>query len=298
MDARHADALDNLGVALLDQDRLEEAAACHRRALEIRPGHAESYNRLGAVLLKQGNFDQAVTTIQEALRLQPDIAEYNFNLGKALHFQQRPDEAVAYYRRTLELKPDHAEAQASLSVVLTLLGKPEDAAACMQEALRLKANFPEAYCNLGEAQTQMGDFAGAEASYRQAARLDPCYMPPLAFLLGGRLPEADLEIIHQQIQRVPPLRNDQLCLFHAVLAHVYDARNEYAQAAHHAAKANAIDKIVRRDRGQAFDPGRMRGSTMWRSPPSRRNSSPASAAGGWSRRFRYLSSVCRVPGRR
>ena len=139
--------------------------------------------------------------------------------------------------------------------MLTLLGKPEDAAACMQEALRLKANFPEAYCNLGEAQTQMGDFAGAEASYRQAARLDPCYMPPLAFLLGGRLPEADLEIIHQQIQRVPPLRNDQLCLFHAVLAHVYDARNEYAQAAHHAAKANAIDKIVRRDRGQAFDPG-------------------------------------------
>jgi hypothetical protein len=41
---------------------------------------------------------------------------------------------------------------------------------------------------------------------------------------------------------------------HAGLAHVYDARKEYARAAYHAAEANALDKVVRRDRGQAFDP--------------------------------------------
>ena len=53
---------------------------------------------------------------------------------------------------------------------------------------------------------------------------------------------------------MPPLRNDDRCALHAGLAHVYDARKEYAKAAHHAAQANAIDKIIRRDRGQAFDP--------------------------------------------
>ena len=56
------------GFVLMDQDRLEEAAACHRQALEIRPGHAESHNRLGVVLAKQGKFDEAVASIQEALR--------------------------------------------------------------------------------------------------------------------------------------------------------------------------------------------------------------------------------------
>jgi tetratricopeptide (TPR) repeat protein len=254
LDARHAGALDNLGLNLMDQDRLEEAAACHRQALEIRPGHAESHNRLGAVLAKQGKHDEAVASIQEALRLQPDTPEYGFNLGRALRFKQRPGEAVACYRRALELRPDYADAHAELSVVLTLLGKPEEAAASMQEAVRLKPDFPEAYCNLAEAQSEMGDFAGAEVSYRQAARLDPRFTFTLPFLLGGRLPEADLEIVCQQVRRVPPLRNAHLCALHSGLVHVYDARKEYTQAAHHAAEANALDKIIRRDRGQAFDP--------------------------------------------
>ena len=123
----------------------------------------------------------------------------------------------------------------------------------MQAAVRLKPHFAEAYCNLGEAQSEMGDFAGAEASYRQAARLDPRFTFTLPFLLGGRLPEADLKTVCQQVQREPPLRNAHRSALHSGLVQVYDARKEYTQAAHHAAEANALDKIIRRDRGQAFD---------------------------------------------
>jgi tetratricopeptide (TPR) repeat protein len=253
LDARHAGTLDNLGLALMDLDRLEEAAACHRQALEIRPGHAESYSRLGAVLAKQGKHDQASARIREALRLQPDTAEYHFNLGKALHLHQKNGEAADCYRRALELRPDYADAHAALSIVLTLLGKPEEAVECMQEALRLKPNSAEAYNNLGEAQAEMGDFERAETSYREAARLDPRFTSSLGFLLRGRLPEADLEFLRQQLQSVPPLRRVDLCALHGGLVQVYDGRKEYAQAAHHAAQANAIDKAIRRDRGQAFE---------------------------------------------
>src|SRR5271166_6142331 len=73
-------------------------------------------------------------------------------------------------------------------------------------------------------------------------------------LLGGRLPEADIQIIHEQVQKVPPVRNDYLCALHAGLAYVYDARKKYAQAARHAAQAKAIDKIIRHDCGQTVDP--------------------------------------------
>jgi tetratricopeptide (TPR) repeat protein len=245
---------NNLGNALKGQGKLVEAAASYREALRLQPNFPFAHHNLGLVLAEQFKYTEAIERYREAIRLTPDVAEYHLNLGRALHFRRKTVEAVACYRRALELKPDYADAHADLGVVLTLLGKPEEAAACMQESMRLKPNFPEAYSNMGEAQSQMGDFAGAEASYRQAARIDPSYTYALAFLLGGRLPDADLEILRQQIQRAPPDCNDPLLYaLHARLAQVYDARNEYAQAAHHAAEANAIDKSIRRDRGQAFD---------------------------------------------
>jgi tetratricopeptide (TPR) repeat protein len=247
-------SLNSLGNALKGLGKLDEAAASYREALRIQPNFSYAHHNLGSVLSEQFRHTEAIESYQEAIRLKPDAPEYHLNLGKALHFRQRFEQAVACYRRALELRPDYADAHAGLSVVLTLLGKPEDAAACIQEAVRLKPNFPDAHRKLGDAQSQMGDFAGAEASYRQAARLDPRLTSSLAWLLGGRLPEADVEILHQQVQRVPPVRNDHLCALHAGLAHLYDARKKYAEAAHHATQAKAIDKITRRDRGQAFDP--------------------------------------------
>jgi tetratricopeptide (TPR) repeat protein len=246
---------NTLGTALAGQRNLVKAAESFREALRLEPKFHPALHNLGRVLATQFRRTQAIERYREAIRLAPDVAEYHLSLGRAFHVQGKPEEAVKCYRRALELKPDYADAQADLAVVLTLLGKPEEAAACMQEALRLKPHFPEAYCNLGEAQAEMGDFAGAEASHRQAARLDPFYTALVAFVLGGRLPDADLEILRQQIQSVPADKNEPtVYALHARLAQVYDARKDYAQAAKHAAQANAIDKIIRRGHGQAYDP--------------------------------------------
>jgi tetratricopeptide (TPR) repeat protein len=244
-----------LGTALVGQRKLVKAAESFREALRLEPKFHPAHHNLGLALATQFKRTQAIEMYREAIRLAPDVAEYHLSLGKAFHVRGRLERAVKCYRRALELKPHYPDAQAALAVVLTLLGKPEEAAVCMQEALRLKPHFPEAYSDLGEAQNEMGDFAGAEASYREAARLDPSYMITVAFALGGRLPDADLEILRQQLQNAPSDSNEPaVYALHARLAHVYDSRKEYAQAAKHAAQANAIDKIIRRDHGQAFDP--------------------------------------------
>jgi tetratricopeptide (TPR) repeat protein len=245
---------NTLGTALAGQRKLVKAVESYREALRLEPKFHPAHHNLGVALATQFRRAQAIERYREAIRLAPDIAEYHLNLGRVLHSRGRQDEAVNCYRRALELKPDYADVQADLAVALTLLGKPEEAALCMQEALRLKPHFPEAYANLGEAQAQMGDFAGAEASYRRAASLDPSYTSMIAFVLGGKLPDSDLEILRQQVQSVTSdCSEPQVYALHARLAHVYDARKEYAQAAKHAAQANAIDKIIRRDHGQEFD---------------------------------------------
>ena len=112
---------------LKDQGKLDEAIACYRRALELKPDYAEAHNNLGNALKDQGKLDEAVACYRRALELKPDYAEAHNNLGNVLKDQGKLDEAVACYRRALELKPDYCGISwffgpyASTSV---LLGRP------------------------------------------------------------------------------------------------------------------------------------------------------------------------------
>ena len=59
----------------------------------------------------RAGLDEAVACYRRALKLKPDYAEAHYNLGNALQDQGKLDEAVDCYRRAVELKPDYAEAQ-------------------------------------------------------------------------------------------------------------------------------------------------------------------------------------------
>ena len=77
-------AHNNLGNALKEQGKLDEAVACYRRALELKPDFAEAHNNLGIALKDQGKLDEAVACYRRALELKPDFAEAHDNLGGAL----------------------------------------------------------------------------------------------------------------------------------------------------------------------------------------------------------------------
>ena len=64
--------------------KLDEAAACCRKALELMPAHAEIHNNLGNALREQGKLDEAVACYRRALELNPNYAEAHNNLGVAL----------------------------------------------------------------------------------------------------------------------------------------------------------------------------------------------------------------------
>ena len=82
------------------------------------PGHAEAHGNLGLALYEQGRLDEAIAAYNRAIALRPDLAGVQNNLGVALRDQGRPDEAIAAYRRAIALKPDHAEAHNNLGNAL------------------------------------------------------------------------------------------------------------------------------------------------------------------------------------
>jgi predicted O-linked N-acetylglucosamine transferase (SPINDLY family) len=73
----------------------------------------EAHYNLGNALRKYWRLEEAVACYRRALALKPDYADAHNNMGNALREQGRLDEALAHYARALEIKPDHMEAHSN-----------------------------------------------------------------------------------------------------------------------------------------------------------------------------------------
>ena len=96
--------------------RLEEAAACFRRAAELRPDFPEIHNNLGTMLRELGRFAESEVCYRRALELRSDHPEFHFNLGNVLRETGRCMEAEGCYRRALACRPNWADAHYNLGI--------------------------------------------------------------------------------------------------------------------------------------------------------------------------------------
>lgn len=101
-----AEAYYNLGNALKELGRFDDAVANYLRALAIKPDYAEAYGVMGAALTALGQLDAALASLRLAQQFKPDYAEAYNDLGNALQGLGLIDEAVLSYRRALDIKPD------------------------------------------------------------------------------------------------------------------------------------------------------------------------------------------------
>jgi len=110
----------NLGVALLEGGRPDEAIAHLKRALQLRPDNADVNIHWGVILAGQGRLDEALPYMRRAVELAPTHAEAHNNLGAVLARQGKRDEAIDHFVTALRLDPDLTDAQRNLDAVLGL----------------------------------------------------------------------------------------------------------------------------------------------------------------------------------
>ncbi|HEV3262553.1 MAG TPA: sulfotransferase [Gemmataceae bacterium] len=235
---------------------VQEAERRYRQILQTAPAHASVWYLLGAACQAQDKLDEAIASYEQSLRFRQDRAEVHSNLGVAYKLKGKIADAMAHYREALRLNPSFAAAYNNLGLLLLEEGKADEAMANFQQALRLQPDMANAHCNRGMALVQLGEFDAGEASLRESVRYDPNYAPPythLANLLGRRFPEKDMDAVRQLLAN-PHLSDDNRCRLHFALAHVHDARGEYAEAARHARTAHALDQSVRSRSGLRYNP--------------------------------------------
>ncbi len=106
-----------LGLAYLEENRLDEAAAEFRRLTEMAPDEPLGFANLGLVYLRQGNYEESERSIRRALDLEPSDPDIRLMLAKVLELTDRAAEARQVLEGTLadttHLKSLYALAQLS-----------------------------------------------------------------------------------------------------------------------------------------------------------------------------------------
>ncbi|MFH1312635.1 MAG: tetratricopeptide repeat protein [Candidatus Eisenbacteria bacterium] len=163
----------HLGLALLEDDRPDEAVEQFNQALELKPDHVGAHVNLGDALGMLGRTDEAVISLQEALRLDPGNAKAYANLALVLESTNQRAEALKHYERALEIDPDLAEVHSNFGNALSASGRLTEAVSHYRRALNLKPELSAVYFNLGSVLSSQGKLEEAAGSYREGLILEP-----------------------------------------------------------------------------------------------------------------------------
>jgi protein O-GlcNAc transferase len=94
------EALTNLGIVLLDLDKVEAARLCHRRVVALTPGEDGALGNLGAVAKAGGRIGDAVAWQGRALAVRVSAGTLN-SLGVALQAMGDMERALLVHRRAI-----------------------------------------------------------------------------------------------------------------------------------------------------------------------------------------------------
>ncbi|HEY8973348.1 MAG TPA: tetratricopeptide repeat protein [Burkholderiaceae bacterium] len=172
VDPRRADALNFMGVLMVQRGERERALELLRKASMIAPREPGVWNNLGNALLSLGKLPEAEKAFRRSLAL-AESAEALTNLARIQRRRQEWARSEASARRAIALAPRSGEAWHYLSLALLGLQRPEEAfEAAVQAELLLPAHAHrrEAY---GRALWAAGQHDHAVAFYRDWLDKEP-----------------------------------------------------------------------------------------------------------------------------
>ena len=243
-------AHNNLATILMKRGRHEEAISHLEEVIRIAPGYrAEALCNIGKALFELGRLEEAVARYRQALGLREDFPDAHYNLGLALVALRRQAEAEKAYREAIRLQPDFPAARTDLGRLLASLGRRVEAEECYREAIRTDPEFAAAHTNLGVLLARGERFREAEASFREAARLRPDLIEPLVnlgFVLMSQGRHAEAEAAYREAVRRAPDSFPALAGLGRVLA-AQGRREEAAARFREALRLNPDAGETRRD---------------------------------------------------
>jgi tetratricopeptide (TPR) repeat protein len=94
-----------LGIALLQQGKLNDARKSFEQATRIDKRFPDAYNNLGATYYAEKNYKKAIAQYRHSLGLDPSSASIYTNIGYAYFAEKQIPKAMEAFHKALELDP-------------------------------------------------------------------------------------------------------------------------------------------------------------------------------------------------
>ena len=157
-----AGAYNNLGLALMNQGKLDEAIARFTQAIQRDQTLVAAYNNLGLALAENGKLNDAGAVYMEGIKLNPNLAPPYTNVGDVLRELDRFEEAISAYTAALSVEDmmaqpasSHTLAHYGLGLLYQEQGNLLEAIVEFQKALGITPNYQPAQDSLNQVQGQI-----------------------------------------------------------------------------------------------------------------------------------------------
>ena len=129
-------ARNNLGIALEQAGRRDEAVEQYRAAVRLGSERYENHNNLANALDRQGQFAEGLVEHREAVRLGPDVPFLHYSLGLGLTHAGQPEAALAAFAEAVRLAPHYSWAHYKMAEIYLQRGQDDEALRELRAAVR------------------------------------------------------------------------------------------------------------------------------------------------------------------
>jgi tetratricopeptide (TPR) repeat protein len=102
---KDAPYVNYLGIAQLQEGKLDDARKNFERATKINKRFSDAYNNLGATYYAEKQYKKAISQYQRSLALQPNVASVYTNVGYAYFAQKQLPKAMEAFHKALTINP-------------------------------------------------------------------------------------------------------------------------------------------------------------------------------------------------
>ena len=131
-------------LTMLQTSHWRDSISLFQHTLAVTKHNSIAHNNLGTALMDKGRYEEAAAHFTEAVKEAPDNTGALNNLGVMCLVLSKPAEAASIFAKVLERTPGDATVESNLGVALLQQGNPEAARMHLDRALKLDPNCEKA----------------------------------------------------------------------------------------------------------------------------------------------------------
>lgn len=216
------------GQAHQQRGQFKEAEHCYQLVLRDDAKNAEALNLLGVLVVEAEQYDMSIELLLKAVKQEPKNAKFRNNLANTYILHDKPELAVPHLRKALGRNPGLIEALMNMTRAYREMGKWKTALGFCEKVLNRDKDFMPARIEQAGILADSGDTVGATALFRQILTDKPRELDAMIGLAGAHKftpDDKDIEVFEATLNEGELSEPETITLLHAAGKYYNDIKD-------------------------------------------------------------------------